>query len=549
LPDLVVVAFVGGVGYTTRVSSIARNAGKMSIAVFLSRILGLVRELVLAALFGAGMVTDAYLVAFRIPNLLRDLFAEGALSQAFVSVFAGIEDKAERERLARDTQRLLSGALALVCILLILAAPWIVDFMASGFRADPKKFDLTVKLTQTLVPFLYFVSFAALSMGILNSLGVFFVPSLGSAAFNLVNVVLGGGLAWYFWQQGVEAAIWGWAIGTLVAGFAQWGIQWPALRKKGFLPLTGVLAFLRPGLILECLRDPKIKRVLWIMAPAVLGVAATQINVFVSTIYATSLAEGSVSWLSYAFRLMHFPMGVFGVALSTATLPQLARLLSDPEKFRATLSYSMSMAIVLAIGASAGLIAFGHPIISWIYERGAFGAIDSLQTASAISAYSVGLIGFVGLKIVAAAYFAFGAVWIPSLIALASIGVNILGMELLSKYFAHAGLALSTALVSIVNLLVLMIVLKFKFKISLFTSQILRTFAASAAVAAMIFVPAFYFVSPWLDLFRNDSLLLRTMLILGVVLLSGCVYLTGVSVLRPEGRELIGRIRGKILRR
>jgi len=523
----------------------------MSIAVFLSRILGLVRELVMAALFGAGMATDAYLVAFRIPNLFRDLFAEGALSQAFVSVFAGIEDQAERERLARNTQRLLSAILTVVCVLMIIATPWIIAHMAKGFAADPQKFDLTVKLTQTLTPFLYFVSFAALAMGILNSLNVFFIPSMGSAAFNLVNVLVGGGLAWFFWSRGMEAAIWGWSIGTLIAGFTQWSVQWPALRQKGFLPLSGVLAFLKPRLLVECVRDPQIRRIMWIMAPAILGVAAVQINVFVSTIFATSLPEGSVSWLSYAFRLMHFPMGVFGVALSTATLPQLARLLSDQEKFRATLTYAMSLAVVLALGASAGLIALGHPIIAWIYERGAFTSADSLQTANAISAYSVGLVGFVGLKIVAAAYYAFGAVWIPSLVSMLAIGLNVLGMELLSRHFAHAGLALSTALVSIVNLVALMVILKAKFKVSLFRAELGKTLAASLATSALVFVPAYLYLTPRLMELQtaHAPLAVRSVWILGSVGLCGALYLALVSLLRPEGREIFKRFRAKIFKR
>lgn len=521
----------------------------MSIAVLLSRVLGLARELVLAALFGAGMVTDAYLVAFRIPNLLRDLFAEGALSQAFVSVFAGIEDQAERERLVRDTQRLLSAALTVVCLAVMFFAPWVVEHMASGFVGDPAKFSLTVRLTQILGPFLYFVSFAALAMGILNSLGVFFIPSLGSAAFNLVNVVVGGSLAWFFWDRGHEAAMLGWTIGTLIAGFTQWSVQWPALRAKGFLPLTGVLGFLKPRLLREAFRDARIKRILWIMAPAILGVAATQINVFVSTIYATSLAEGSVSWLSYAFRLMHFPMGVFGVALSTAALPQLAKLVKKRDEFSGTLVYAMSLAAVLAIGATAGLLALGHPIVAWIYERGAFSAFDSQQTAYGIYAYSVGLMAFVGLKIVVAAYYAFGAVWIPSVVSLLAIGLNILGMQILSKHFAHAGLALSTALVSMVNLLALIIVLRQKYKVQVLKAQLVKTFAACLVAAAAVFGPAYLYLRPWLMTQLAQSLPVRSALILGSVGLTAVLYMLLIAAIRPEGRTLLGRIKQKILRR
>lgn len=521
----------------------------MSVAVLLSRVLGLVRELVLAAIFGAGMVMDAYLVAFRIPNLLRDLFAEGALSQAFVSVFASVESDEERKNLVRDTQRLLSAALFVVCLLVVFFSTSLVESMAEGFAPGSEKFSLTIGLTRLLAPFLYFVSFAALAMGILNSLGIFFIPALGSAAFNFVNVALGSLLAWYFWDSGMVAAMWGWSIGTLVAGFTQWSIQWPALRQKGFLPMTGVLAFLKPSLLCQALKDQRIKKILWIMAPAILGVAATQINVFVSTIYATSLAEGSVSWLSYAFRLMHFPMGVFGVALSTAALPQLAKLVSKREEFSNTLVYAMSLAVVLAVGSTAGLFALGHPIVSWIYERGAFGSTDTMQTTYAIYAYSTGLLAFVGLKIVAAAYYAFAAVWIPSLVSLLAIGINVLGMQLLSKHFAHAGLALSTSIVSTLNMIVLIAVLKIKYKVVVVRWAFVKTLLASIFAAALVFAPAYLYLNPFLLSQFQHGIWLRTTYVLTSVAATGTLYLLIVSLLRPEGRVLTAKIFSKIRKR
>jgi len=527
---------------------IAKNASRMSLAVMLSRVLGLGRELALAALFGAGMVTDAYLVAFRIPNLFRDLFAEGALSQAFVSVFAPLDSKKKQEEFFQKTQRVLSASLIVVCFILFFFAPHLVEILAEGFRDEAGKFGLTVGLTKLIIPFLYFVSFAALSMGVLNSLGVFFIPSLGSAAFNFVSIVLGGGLALYLRKNGIESAMWGWAGGTLVAGFAQWFIQWPSLKSRGFQPMKGLLGVFKPYAVIQTFKDPLIKKLVFIMAPAVLGVAAVQINVMVSTIYATSLEEGSVSWLSYAYRLLHFPMGVFGVALSTATLPTLTKVIKNRELFEKTLSHSLSLASILAIGAMGGLIALGEPIISWLFERGAFTSVDTAQTYRAVATYAIGLMGFIGIKIVVTAYYAHAKVWIPSIISLSVIGLNILGMEYFSKLYGHAGLSLSTGLVALVNLVLLIVVLKKKFKVDLFKADFMKSLLFSVLAASVVFVPTYVYLRPWLLELLDHSFFVKTLCVLGAVGISGTVYLLLISVLRPEGRAIINKFASKLKR-
>ena len=275
--------------------SLLKKAGAMSGAVFLSRILGLVREQVFAFFFGASMVTDAFIVAFRIPNLLRDLFAEGALSAAFVTVFSRTEGEERAREMAKHVLIVQTAIVGLICALIFLFADTIVLGIAPDFAQVEGKVELTTQLTQYLAPFLFFASSAALAMGILNSRGYFFVPALGSAAFNLGSILIGGGSAYVLREQGAVAMITGFTFGALAGGFLQWFVQWPLLISKGFSPLKAWHLLVEVGGIRKSFRDDAIKKILFLMGPSVLAVAAVQINVFVNTVIASQLKEGSIS--------------------------------------------------------------------------------------------------------------------------------------------------------------------------------------------------------------------------------------------------------------
>jgi len=434
----------------------------MSGAVFLSRILGLVREQVFAFFFGAGMATDAYLVAFRIPNLLRDLFAEGALSSAFVTVFSRETDPARRRQMAARVLVALCLIVGSICLAIFLFSGQLVEWMAPDFASVPGKIELTTTLTRWFAPFLLFVAAAALSMGVLNTLGHFFVPSLGAAAFNLASIFIGGIAAFLLRAHGFEAMIVGFTVGSLVGGLCQWLVQWPLLAKEGYSPLQAVRESSSADALKKSLKDPALKKIAWLMAPSILAVAAVQINVFVNTILASGLAEGSVSWMNYAYRLLHFPLGVFGVALSTAALPSLARLMHDGklEEFESTLCRALRLTLILGIGSAAGLIAFRMPLVSLLFEHGRFSEADTLQTAMALTAFSLALPALNTTKICVQVYHAIDKVWIPSTVSLVLVVSHYFVASWGAARFGHVGLALATAITSLTNMFVLSLILK-----------------------------------------------------------------------------------------
>ncbi len=434
-------------------SGVLKNAGVMGIAVFLSRILGLVREQVFAFFFGAGIFADAYLVAFRIPNLLRDLFAEGALSSAFVSVFSKSSGQEESLKLYKTVKIAFGAVLFFVTLAIFFAAPALVQFLAPRFLEDPEKFQTTVILTRIFSPFLFFASMAALAMGVLNTRGSFFIPSMGSAAFNVGNIVIGGGAAFFLKPWGPQAMVLGFGAGTLVGGFLQWAVQWPELRRKGFPQFAGLSQCTDLSSQKKAWSDSGLRRILKIMGPSVVSVAAVQINVLVNTLFATGLGTGSVAWLSYAFRILHFPMGIFGVSLSTASLPRLAKLRAEnnlPE-FSRTLVDSQIASLFLAVGSAVGIWTFAEPLCALFFEYGRFTRTDTLQTAEVLRAYAIGLFAFNGTKIFVQAFYAFEAVWIPSFVSIIAIIINYLGNSYFAPRFGVAALAGVTSAVAILN--------------------------------------------------------------------------------------------------
>jgi len=419
----------------------------MSLATMLSRILGLVREQLIATLF-SRTATDAFYVSFRIPNLLRDLFAEGAMSSAFIPTFTEyLKNRSRKEawELASNVMNLLLVGLSGVALLGILGSQILVGRFAGEFAATPGKFELTVLLTQVMFPFLPMVALAAVLMGVLNSQGTLFVPALAPALFNVGSLAVA--LALYRWLPawGFDPVL-GMAIGTLLGGALQLCIQLPALVKKGFV-YSAVLT----------LRHPGVRQILLLMGPGTIGLASTQINILVNTWLATSQGEGPVSWLNYAFRLMQFPLGLFGVSIAAATLPRLSAHVADGELegLRKTLASAMRLVLVINIPASFGLAFLSGPIIALAYEHGKFGPADTLATARALVFYSVGLFAYSGIKVLVPAFYALGRPRVPVIISSVSVAINIALNFWLVVPLGYLGLALSTSLSAIGNLVLL----------------------------------------------------------------------------------------------
>jgi putative peptidoglycan lipid II flippase len=463
--QLEVPASVGGS------ASVARSAGIVSLAVMASRLLGLVREMVFAFFFGASksFANDAFVIAFRIPNLLRDLFAEGALSSAFVTVFSDYlvtKDEKEAFRLSNLVATSLIVVLGLLVVLGIIFAPHVVSVIAHGFEGGHEKFELTVRLTRIMMPFILLVALAAQAMGVLNARGRFGVPAMASTFFNVGSII--GGLATAAFladptfshplssivEKPTEGII-GMAYGVLIGGFFQYAFQWPSLRKAGFR-YRPMLSFTDPGL----------RRIFALMGPAVIGAAAVQVNVLVNSNFASSIptetGDGPVSWLNYSFRLMQFPIGVFGVAIATATLPAISRSAArkDVKEFRHTLAGSIRLAFLLTIPSAVGLIVLGRPIIELIYERGHFSPADTRHTAGALAFYAIGLAGYAAVRILAPAFYALNDARTPMMISLLSMATNFVMNWMLVGVLQERGLALSTSTVALMNFALLYAIMR-----------------------------------------------------------------------------------------
>lgn len=429
---------------------VAKRAGVVGAATMLSRVLGLARDQLMATLFGAGFATDAFNVAFRIPNLLRDLFAEGAMSAAFVSTFTEWRMKrgdAAAWALGRQVMAWLVAVLLAIVVAGWFAAPAIVQLLAGGFGAVPGKLALTVQLTRIMLPFLPAVALAAVAMGMLNARGVFGVPALAPALLNVGMIVFGLALipvCQALGQPPIVAMAWG----VLLGGMLQFAVQMPNLARLGFPPVPELPA-----------RHPGVARVASLMLPATVGLAATQVNLAVSTMIAASLREGSVSWLYYAFRLMQLPIGVFGVALATVAMPALSRaaVAQDLPALRRTLSATVRLVCLLTIPSALFLAVMAAPLNALLFEHGRFTASDTAMCADALIMYCIGLPAFAAVGVFTRAFYALGDTRTPVRASLVSVALNLtlnllfvgpwagLGLE-------HRGLALATSLTALVNL-------------------------------------------------------------------------------------------------
>jgi putative peptidoglycan lipid II flippase len=523
----------------TDTAQIARSAGSVSVAIFASRILGLIREQVLAGLFGAGYFIDAYVVAFRIPNLLRDLFAEGALSSAFVTVFTDYDQKKgpkETWKLANNVLTTLFVIVGTLTLLGIFFAGDIITLMAPDFSRIPGKIALTRDMTVIMFPFFILVSLAAAVMGMLNTKGYFFIPAMSSAFFNLGSIVSGVILAFVFPRFG-QPAIVGMAVGTLIGGFLQLAIQLPSLYKVGF-HLMPVFSF----------RDEGLRRVVKLMIPAIIGLSATQINIFINTYFAASCEQGSVSWLNYAFRLMQFPIGVFGVAISIATLPVISRHASnkDLNQLKGAYLSSLVMAFALTIPASCGLVILAKPIIKLIFEHGRFTGYDTLRTAEALSFYAIGLFAYASVKIAVPVFYVLNDTKYPVIASFMAVVVNILVVTLTIGHFQHKAIAFSTSITMIMNFIFLSLILYRKvegYALGYLFKSLAKVLMASAAMGLIV-----YYVHGWLESIWGHGLRPELFSLSITIAFAGFTYLFLLYALRLKewrflAEKFIKRIR------
>lgn len=430
---------------------VTKAAGVVGAATLLSRLFGFIRDVVIAWFFGAGFSSDAFFVAFRIPNLLRRLFAEGSLSIAFIPVFTEyltVKGKDEAFKLARAAIWLLSMILAIVAVLGVLFSPVIIKVIAPGFISSPEKFFLTVNLTRIMFPYIFFIGLVALCMGILNSLGHFAAPALAPVFLNIAMIC-----SVFFISPYMSDPVTGLAIGVLIGGVLQLALQIPFLIKKGLYFLQRVKIF-HPGL----------KRIGLLMLPAVFGAAVYQINILVGTLLASLLPEGSISYLYYADRLVQFPLGIFAIATATAVLPSLSRQAAsgDLEAVKATFAYAMKLVLFITIPSMVGLIILREPIVALLFKRGVFDSKATQLTAYALLYYGIGLWAFSGVRIVVSTFYALQDTRTPVRMAVISIIANIVLGIILMGPLAHGGLALATSLASMLNFGLLIRALKIK---------------------------------------------------------------------------------------
>ena len=519
-------------------ASVARSAGIISLAVMASRILGLVREMVFAYFFGASrsFANDAYVIAFRIPNPLRDLFAEGALSSAFVTVFSDYlvtKDEKEAFRLSNLVATTLILVLGVLVILGVIFAPQVVTLIARGLQTDREKFELTVRLTRIMMPFILVVALAAQAMGVLNARDRFGVPAMASTFFNVGSII--GGLAAAalltdptfshpinaIVEKPIEGIV-GMAYGVLIGGLLQYGVQWPSLLKAGFR--------FRPMLSLT---DPGVRRIFKLMGPAIIGGAAVQVNVLVNTNFATSIPGGSgpVSWLNYSIRLMQFPIGVFGVAIATATLPSISRsaAVKDMSEFRHTLAGSIRLAFLFTIPSTAGLMVLGRPIISLIYERGSFGPNDTDHTAAALACYAIGLAGYAAIKILAPAFYALNDSRTPMMVSLLSMAINFVMNWMLVGVLRERGLALSTSTVALMNFVLLYVVMQRR--ISGIEGRRTAITVAKIVAASVLMGAVCWFISHKIAAFAVVSSIAKLANVVASISIGGFVFYVAASAL------------------
>ena len=546
-------------------SRLARSAGLIGIATMASRILGVVREIVLAGLFGASATPamDAYNVAFRVPNLVRDLFAEGAMTAAFVPTFTRTLNSRGREAAWRLGNLVINALLLVTGVIVILAivfaepitraiasADLVGDVLRAlgitvraaapqGFASVPGKLELTTALTRDMMPFLTTVAVAVAVMGMLNALHRFFLPALSPAMFNVATIVCAFVLVPIMPMVGLPeiAAI---AIATVLGGIGQIAIQWPALRKEGFR-YQPILSF----------RDPDVREILRLMGPGTLGLAAVQINVLVNTSLATTEPQGAVSWLQYAFRLMYLPIGLFGVSIATAALPDLSRHAADADRsaMRKTISAGLRLMLMLNVPATIGLIVLAQPIIELLLQYGRFTSHDTAATAAALMFYSPGLIGYSAVKIASPSFYSLGDSRTPATVSILSILMNLVLNVILVRWMGYRGLALGTAIAALFNASTLLYLLDRRLD-GLDGRQVAIAFVKILAASVVMGIVAHFF-SVWItDAVPGPQWYWRALRVSGAIAASVLALMVSARLLAiAEFNDAMARVTSRLVRR
>ena len=497
----------------------------------LSRILGLVRDLVTAYFFGAGMAADAFFVAFRLPNLLRRLLAEGALTVSFIPIFTEYLHERGRDeafQLAKAALMLFSIVLAVVSILGVLLSPYIVYVFAPGFTDDPEKFKLTVLLARIMFPYIFLIGLVALAMGVLNSLGRFAAPALSPVMLNIGMIA-----AVFLLTSRFQPPILALAIGVIVGGILQVLLQIPSMAKeKGLLGVSFNF------------KHPALKRIGLLMAPAALGAAVYQFTVFINTLLASFLPQGSVSYLYYADRVMQFPLGVFAIAIGTAVLPTMSRQAAqrDMQALGHTLSFSMRLVFFITIPATVGIIVLAKPIVTLLFQRGQFDKISSDATTQALIAYAVGLCALSAVQVLVRVFYSLQDTKTPAKIAAYSLlGNMVLGVSLMLP-LKHVGLALASTGGSILNFFLLVIVLRKR--LGRIDGRNIARSATKNLVWALGMALVVYLVGRvgW-GIIGNHSLRLLVKVVVGISA-GGSTYAVLALIFKaPEAKSLINQFR------
>jgi len=514
-------------------------SGVIAVAVMCSRVLGLIREMLFAGLFGTALM-GIFTVAFRAPNLLRDLFAEGALSTAFITVFSGKIEKegvASAWALASKVLTLVAVFMSVVSILGVIFARPLIGILAMGFDAEDA--ESVVLLTRIMFPFILLVSLAALAMGMLNSVGKFGVPAMASSFFNIGSILGGALIGWWLDPEFGPKALTGLAIGTLLGGSLQFLIQVPSLLRSGFN--------FRPDFRWL---DPGIRKILVLMVPSVIAASAVQVNVLVNTSFASFVGTEAVSWLNFAFRLMQLPLGVFGVAVATITLPVVSRIAAgeDRRDFGPTLGRALRLATFLTLPAAVGLYWLAEPIISLIYQRGEFRPEDTVQTAAALQFYALGLVAYACVKVLSPSFYAIDRKWTPMLVSFAAIGINF-GLNYLFMFhlgLGHRGLALATAISATFNFVTLFALMS-SYEGRLQTLKLLATILRCGLAAGVLAVICWLGTSKGVNFIAAPELWVRALSLFVLIGLAAAGYAISAFFLRvPEIHDAINAMRRKL---
>jgi len=509
-----------------------KAAGIIGLAVMCSRLLGLAREQIFAALFGGGAAMDAFTAAFRIPNLLRDLFAEGALSTAFVTTFSktiarGGDDAAWR--LANKVATLTALVLGALCVAGIVFSAQLVALLAPGF--DPEKAALTAQLTRIMFPFILLVSLAALVMGMLNSKSVFGMPAMASSFFNLGSILGGVGLGFWIDPHFGPRALLGLGAATVLGGALQLIVQLPSLARLGYR--------FRPDFHW---RDAGVKAILLLMGPSVIAASTTQFNVLVNSMFASTLGDGPIFWLSIAFRLMQLPLGLFGVALGTVTLPLLSRLVvaGQMTAFRTELARALRLAMLLTIPSTVGLIVLAEPIISVLYQHGKFTAAEAAQAAGALRFYAIGLAGYAALKVLVNAFYALDRRKTPMFVSFLAVALNLLLNWIFTLHlgWGHRGLAFSTGCIASINFLLLYALMRRQLhglESRRMLKSLVKVAAAAAVMAAVCAGASHWLLGNW----QTQPFLSKSAALLGIVVAGAAAFaVCGAALHIDELKEL-----------